>query len=109
MKDRRTFLGKQMVRFKRGRWYAAMIQFTMILILTIRSFDTEAIIGISQFWITVFAFPSGIIFMWLVGYIDDKYGLFRQQKEYDSQINPLLNRIDRRVEKIEKELDNEKA
>lgn len=104
MNEKRPFLGKQMVRFSRGRWYAGMAQFIMILVLTIRSFDTKALIGISQFWVTVFAFPIGILFMWLIGFIDDKYGLFRQQKEYNSQINPVLNRIDSRVRKIEKGL-----
>ncbi len=92
-------VSKAMVRFERGRWYASILQFLMILALFFQDAGTKVII-----WILL----AGIFGLWLIGYLDDKYGWLRSFKDYSTEITPFWKKMSDKIDNIEKKLNNVK-
>jgi len=95
-KKLKGIVSKAMVRFERGRWYASIAQFLMILALFFKDAGIRIIILI---------LISGIVFLWLVGFLDDKYGWLRSFKDYSAEITPFWKEMSNTINTINKKLD----
>lgn len=101
MNEKNGFISKQMVRMQRGRFYASMLQFFLVAVLTVRTFDTQALIGVPKDLATILLIPTTIILVWSIGYIDDKIGLLSGMKNYHTKRNPILKEVSERLKRIE--------
>lgn len=88
------FLIKQKVRFQRGQTWIQIMNFVMLLFLTMREMNT---------WIGyILLGVVGTIFgMWLIGYTDQRFKFQQKESEYvTSTINPSFRRIEEKIDEI---------
>ncbi len=90
-------VSKAMVRFERGRWYASIAQFLMILALFFKDAGIKIIMMI---------LIAGTLGLWLVGFLDDKYGSLRGFKDYSTEITPFWKKMSDKIDRIEEKLNN---
>lgn len=106
--DRRDIsLAKHLVRLNRGKTYASHIQFLVILALFVRTVDTQSLLGISSITATMLAFILGAFGVWLLGYLDDRLGMFSSFINYRQKLSPKWKGIYKRLDNIEKKIEEE--
>ena len=92
------------VYFSRTAGYISMINTAMILFLFLSNLEKYNIDISIQKWI-IPMFVIGVLGMILFGYLEDKFGFFRQEQRRSQSRSPYLNDIVERLERIEKKLN----
>ncbi len=93
------------VFMNRALGYAALVNMALILFLALSNLEKYGIdIMLGKWLIPIFLLLfMGLIF---VGYIEDKLGFFKEEQKVSSIRNPQLNDIIKRLERIERKLDD---
>ena len=81
----REFFVSQRERYYIGKNYVGEAQFLLILLLVAEKYSKEFSLSILDF--TILIFGSGLIIMWVLGYIEDKTGILRRQIEWKQKRN----------------------
>lgn len=96
--------------FDRGRNYASIAQFLLIIFLTVRELQRTNLGDMIPR--TALAAPVGLIvaigLIMIVGYVDYKL-LFEKEQERASWKNPVTQEMFRRLDKLENKLDKIKG
>ena len=83
---------KRIARYKiyvdRARWYMVFIQFIMIIIIFLQS--NGIVLHWTLYPVIVFAV---LLLMIIVGYIDTRLGLIREEQRFYSTENPVISEI----------------
>jgi len=92
------------VYFKRASSYISMVNTSMILFLFLSNLENYNIdIDIKE-WIIPIGF-AGVLLMILFGYLEDKLGFYSQEQKTIHSRSPVLSKLDKRLEQIEKKID----
>ncbi len=82
------------MRYQRGLSWVADVKYILALAITLKVYN------IPDFFI----FPVsavGLASIYILGYIDEHRGIWKQEQEFlASEINPVLSRMDKGVEKL---------
>jgi len=89
-------LGKSKIIINRLRWYIGIIQFLMVIGIFIATTHIDPILVI-----------IAIILLPVITYIDVKI-IFPEELEYTFEKNPIIQEMNRKLDKIEKLLEEKK-
>jgi len=101
----KKLISRQLIRFERGRWYASTLQFLLILALSIKSFGIDEKLGVPLLIVELIAMVGGVISLFIIGYLDDKYGFFKGSKDYNWASTPIFAEMSVRIKNIEEKLN----
>ena len=94
---------KRLARFKiyidRARWYYVLVQFFLILLIYFNSMDFN--LDWWHYLIVILVAFSGMV---IVGFIDRRIGLIKEEQRFYAIENPVLADIVRRLKTLEREI-----
>jgi len=94
-------IGKQLARLNRGRFFLnfGIFFFTGMIFLGdyFPNIDQKITTGVSIF--------TGSIGTWVVGYLDEKYGFWKDQMEHVTRINPFFSKMKSDLREIKEGLN----
>jgi len=98
-------LSKQVTRLKRGRMWQGFIQFFILIVLLIRDFDTQDLLGVD--WVAL-ALPLALLVFfltWLAGYLDERWGTMPGDSGHTWRVNPEWMEVKEMIKELhEKEV-----
>ena len=75
----KRLVGPQVARFKRGREWAGVLQFVLIVVLA----------ADLPLWTALPLAPAVVVVCWLVGWVDERWGVWGKEMEHRFRINPF--------------------
>jgi hypothetical protein len=83
---RKRFWGVQSVRLNRGKVHYTTLNGILTLAIFVRSY------GLPDSTL-LFLIPAAVGGMWLVGYLDEKHGIYKMENAFSARINPVFREI----------------
>lgn len=100
----RKFFGRQTVRLARGRTYVATIAFILSGLVYVRVYNLDKLLGLTGLQTNAVGLIGGLAFTWLVGFLDERYGVFKEELRHLTTINPVLDETLKNTKEIKKRL-----
>lgn len=101
-----NLLGKFKIFVQRAMGYVALINTGMILLLVLQKYDFEFM---HQKYFIVFVYLATFLILMIIGFIDDKIGMFRIESTLSADRNPYFKETVSRLKRIENILENNES
>ena len=95
-------VGKFKVFIQRAMGYVALINTGMILLLVLQRYELSFMSN-KYFYVIVYLFT--FVMLIIIGFIDDKIGMFRIESTLTADRNPYFQETLKRLKDIEKKID----
>lgn len=104
MTSLRRLLSRTKVRQSRGgSWIQILFNMGIITANVALFSDQFAKIGLTELQAIAILCPAYIIGTFMLGFMDERYGIWQYEKEFDMSLNPFMRNIRDKVEKISEE------
>jgi hypothetical protein len=98
----RRILSRTKVRQSRGSGWVQIVFNMGIITANVALFEVQfAEIGLSEFQAIALLCSSYIVGTVVIGYLDEKYGIWQFENEFNTNLNPFFRKIREEVEDIQ--------